>query len=106
MPSLKSYSTALTLLEKVLEHPAQIHENTLFFTTSGMHISKDGEEIWSEIFFFGLGSDIYSVKLYEDGGEIQRLDVIEAWSVTPPEDNGEDNEEDNEEEEDTNGEED
>ena len=87
MSSLKSYSTALTLLEKVLEHPAQIHENTLFFTTSGMHISRDGEEIWCEIFFFGLGSDIYSVKLYEDGGEIQRLDVVEAWSVSPPENN-------------------
>ena len=87
MSSLKSYSTALTLLEKVLEHPAQIHENTLFFTTSGMHISRDGEQIWCEIFFFGLGSDIYSVKLYEDGGEIQRLDVVEAWSVSPPENN-------------------
>lgn len=98
MTSLKSYSTALTLLEKVLEHPTQIHENTLFFTTSGMHISRDGEEIWCEIFFFGIGSEIYSVKLYEDGGEIQRLDVIEAWTVSPPENN--------DEEEATNGEED
>lgn len=89
MSSLKSYSTALSLLEKVLEHPAQIHENTLFFTTSGMHISRDGEEIWSEIFFFGLGSEIYSVKLYGDGGEVQRLDVVEAWSVFPPENHDE-----------------
>lgn len=90
MSSLKSYSTALTLLEKVLEDPSQIHDDTLlFFTTSGMHISRDGDRIWCEIFFFGLGSDIYSVKLYEDGGEIQRLDVIEAWSVFPPETNDE-----------------
>ena len=94
MSTLKSYSTALSLLEKVLEYPGQIHDSTLFFTTSGMHISRDGEEIWCEIFFFGLGSEIYSVKLYEDGGEIQRLDVVEAWTVSPPENNNNNDEED------------
>lgn len=97
MASLKSYSTALSLLEKVLVHPAQIDDSILFFTTSGVHITKDGEEIWSELFFFGVGSDIYSVNLYRDGGEIQRLDVVESWSASPPE-NHDDNENDEEEE--------
>lgn len=92
MSTLKSYSTALSLLEKVLEYPGQIHDSTLFFTTSGAHISRDGEDIWCEIFFFGLGSEIYSVKLYGDGGEIQRLDVVEAWTVFPPESNDEEEE--------------
>lgn len=96
MISLQSHYTALSILEKVLEFSLPFNEDTLIFTTDGVHINRDGEEIKSEVFFFSIGSDIYSVKLYEDGGEVQRLDVIETWSVFPPDSNDDDDEEEEE----------
>lgn len=93
MPSLKSHYTALSILDKVLEGSVPIDENTLFFTTGDLHVNKDGEEVWREVFFFfGIGSDVYTVTLYDDGGEVQRLDVVEAWTVFPPDSNDEEEE--------------
>lgn len=89
MPSLKSHSTALLILDKVLEGSVPIDDITLIFTNRGVGTNGDGEEVKTEVFFFGVGSDIYSVNLYTDGGEVQHLEATDAWSVFPPDEDEE-----------------
>lgn len=93
MTSLQSHYTALSILEKVLETSVPFNEDALIFTVDDVHINRDGEEIKSEVFFFIIGSDIYSVKLYGDGGEVKRLIVTETWTVFPTDNNEEEKEE-------------
>ena len=92
MISLQSHSTAIEILETVLGVSVQSEENTLLFTTVGVSVADDGKETKGEWFFFNIGSDLYSVRLYEDGGEVQRLGVIEAWTAFPSDDNEEEEE--------------
>lgn len=89
MTTLNSHSTALMILDKVLEGSVPIDNVTLFFTTRGVGTNEAGEEVKTEVFFFGIGSDIYTVNLYTDGGEVQHLEATDAWSVFPSKDEDE-----------------
>lgn len=100
MASLNSHTIALKILDQVLEGSFPIDNTTLFYTNLGVGTNKDGEEVKTEVFFFGVGSDIYTVSMHENGGEVQHLEATDAWSVFPAKDNEEEEEVSYDEEED------
>lgn len=85
MTTLASHSRALMVLDKVLEEVGYDNERVnLYLATQGRGTNDFEEEVVTEVFFFGIGADIYVVNLYSDGGEIQLLQTTDTWSVFPP----------------------
>lgn len=83
MSTLNAHSSALIILDKVLEGEVPIDQMRLYFTNRGVGTNDEGEEVTTEVYFIGVGPDIYVVNLYGDGGEVQHLKSSDSWSVFP-----------------------
>lgn len=83
MSTLNAHSSALLILDKVLEGEVPIDQMRLYFMNRGVGTNNQGETVKTEVFFIGVGPDIYVVNLYGDGGEVQHLKASDSWSVFP-----------------------
>ena len=98
MLSNNECSGAFHILKKVLESEGETSEPRLMSVHQSEGSAETGECVSTKLVSFAVGSYVYLVHLYDNGGEVYRYVVDSSWNVFPPENH--------EDEEVTNGEED